>query len=174
VAVLTGWALAVAGPVAGGTTIVNTGTAAFQNEVSVAQIPVAASVNFIVQANPVVAVVKTSNPPVGIHGQRIEYLLKVTYPQLGGVCGDDSPANAVSLTDTVPAGMTYVVNSTSVSIDNGATYGLGTDAVDGTDVPGVAAVSFSSNQVRVTFTAPLTECTTGAATRVVKFSVTVN
>lgn len=168
------FALAAARPVSGGSTIVNTGTATFQNDDSIVQLPVTAAVNFTVQANPVVQVVKTRLPAFGVKNQRVEYSLAVTYPQLGAVCGDDSPAAGVSLTDTIPAGMTYVVNSTSVSVDNGATFSLGTDAADGVDVPGVANVTFAANQVRVLFVNPLPECTGGATTRVVKFAVTVN
>lgn len=161
-------------PVAAGTVILNQGTASVQNEANVAQPAVVATVNFTVQANPALAIRKTANPPVGVTGQRAEYTLAMTYPQIGASCGDDSPAAGVSLTDTIPAGMTYVANSTSVSVDNGATFGLGTDAADGTDVPGIAAVTFSANRVTVTFIAPVAECATGAATRVVKFAVTVN
>ncbi len=147
-------------------TITNAGTAIYQNEANVAQTPVVATVNFTQKANPVLVIVKTASAPSGASGSRLEYSLALTYPQIGGACGDDSNAVSVTVTDTIPAGMTYVAASTSVSIDNGTTFTLGTGPN--------ATVSFAANQVQVTFTNPIAECTTGAATRVVKFAVTVN
>jgi hypothetical protein len=154
--------------------ITNAGSIIYQNEALVAQPPTVATVAFSAKSNPVLAVVKTANSASGAPGQRVEYSLALTYPQIGGVCGDDSNAVTVTLTDTVPAGMTYVVNSTSVSVDNGTTFGLGTDAVDGVDVAGIASVSLVAGRVQVTFVNPVLECATGATTRIVKFAVTVN
>jgi len=169
-----GLAVLPAAPGGSSTSITNAGTVIAQNEANVAQPPVVATVVFTAKANPVLAVVKTSNLAAGAPGQLVEYALALTYPQIGGVCGDDSSAVGVTLTDTIPAGMTYVANSSSVSVDNGTTFGLGTDAVDGTDVAGIAAVSFVSGQVRVTFLNAIPECAAGATTRIVKFTVTVN
>lgn len=157
-------------PAGASSTITNNGSAIYNNESAAAQPPVVGTATVTVKANPVLTVVKTANPATAASGATVEYALTLAYPQIGGACGDDSNAVGVTLTDTIPAGMTYAVNSTSVSVDGGATYGLITDGGSNAN----ASVNFVSNQVRVTFTNPIVECTTGATARVVKFRVTVN
>lgn len=163
-------ALLAPSPAAAATTITNEGSAIYNNEGGTAQPPVVGSAVFTVKGNPVLTVAKTATPNTAPSGSTVEYALTLAYPQIGGACGDDSNAVGVTLTDTVPAGMTYVANSTSVSVDGGTTYGLVTDGGSNAN----AAVNFVANQVRVTFTNPIVECSTGATSRVVKFRVTVN
>ena len=164
------------------TVITNTGTANYTNEAAVAQAAVNGSTVFTVALNPVLTVVKTRDIGKGQSGQVVTFEIRVAYPRKADVlllCGDDSDALTVNITDAVPAGMTYVANSIKISTNNGGAYGAaGTDASDGVDASG-----FDVSSVAGTVTAKLgtiiegtgdAACTGVGTTRVVQFKVTVN
>jgi hypothetical protein len=150
----------------GASTITNQGTVHYQNEAGAAMLPEVATALFGLKDNPILAVAKARNPISGPSGTTVTYNLTVTYPQLGGSCGDDSAAQNVTLTDTVPAGMTFAgANGTAIdySIDNGISW----TPMTATNYDG------ATGQIRVPM-GTIPECTTGASSRVVRFNVTVN
>jgi len=164
------------------TTITNTGTVNYTNEALAAQAAVNGSTVFTVSLNPVLTVVKTRDIGKGQTGQVVTFEIRVAYPRKADVlllCGDDSDALTVNITDAVPVGMTYVPASIKVSTNNGGAFGpAGTDASDGVDASG-----FDVSSVAGTVTAKLgtiiegtgdAACTGIATTRVVQFKVTVN
>jgi len=132
------------------TTITNTATANYNNEAAVAQTAVTGSTTFTAQSDPVLAVVKTGDKAAGPSTTVVTWRVRVAYPQIADIpliCGDDSKATSVAITDPIPAGFTYVAGSIRVSADNGATFGaFGTDAVDGVDASGYN-VSFGGGTV---------------------------
>ena len=156
------------------TVISNTGTANYENEWSSAQAPVTSSTEFLVADNPVLTVVKTHDKVGKQHsGDVVTFEIRVAYPQIGGVCGDDSNAVNTVITDAIPATMTKVNNSIQVSTDNGSTFGsAGTDAADGVDASGYN-VSIVAGTLSTTL-GTIAECTSGATTLVIRFQATVN
>jgi hypothetical protein len=150
----------------GASTITNQGTVHYTNEAGTLMVPQVASADFGLKDNPVLTVAKARNPISGPSGTNVTYTLTVEYPQLGGSCGDDSAAQNVTLTDTVPAGMTFAgADGTAVeySIDGGTSW----TNMSATNYDG------ATGQIRVPM-GTIPECTTGAAARVVRFHVTVN
>ena len=116
------------------TTITNTATANFNNEAAVAQTAVLGSTTFTAQSDPVLAVVKTGDKASGPSGTVVTWQIRVAYPRIADVpliCGDDSKATSVVITDPIPAGFTYSAGTLRVSNDNGATFSAATDAVGG-------------------------------------------
>lgn len=156
------------------TVISNTGTANYENEWSSAMAPVISTTEFLVADNPVLTVVKTHDKTGKQHsGDVVTFEIRVAYPQLGGTCGDDSNAVNTVITDAIPATMTKVNDSIQISTDNGATFGaVGTDAADGVDASGYN-VSIVAGNLSVAL-GTVAECTSGAATRVIRFQATVN
>jgi len=149
----------------GASTITNQGTVHYQNEAGTLMLPQVASVDFGLKDNPVLAVAKSRNPVSGPSGTVVTYILSVTYPQLGAGCGDDSAAQGVTLTDTVPAGMTFAgADGTAIeyTVDNVTWTPMTATNYDG-----------ASGQIRIPM-GTIPECTTGAAARQVRFNVTVN
>jgi hypothetical protein len=103
----------------------NTATANFNNEAGVAQTAVLGATTFTGQSNPVLAVVKTGDKAAGPAGTVVTWKIKVTYPRIADVplvCGDDSQAQSVVITDPIPAGFTYSANSVEVSTDDGGSW----------------------------------------------------
>jgi len=162
--------------------ITNTGTVNYTNEAAVAQAAVVGNTVFTVSLNPVLTVVKTRDIGKGQSGQVVTFEIRVAYPRKTDVlllCGDDSDALTVNITDAIPAGMTYVASSIKVSTDNGGAFSpAGTDASDGVDASG-----YDVSSVAGLVTAKLgtiiegtgdAACTGVATTRVVQFKVTIN
>jgi len=157
--------------------ISNTGSAAFENEWSVAQAAVTGSTEFLVSLNPVLTVVKTHDKVGKQHSTDVvTFDIRVAYPKIvdgPGLCGDDSNAVNTVITDAIPATMTKVNDSIQISTDNGATFGpVGTDAVDGVDTSGYN-VSIVAGTLSATL-GTIVECTSGASTIVIRFQATVN
>jgi len=149
----------------GASTITNQGTVHYQNEAGAAMLPEVATALFGLKDNPVLTVAKVRSPISGPSGTNVTYTLTVEYPQLGGSCGDDSAAQNVTLTDTVPAGMTFAgANGTAIeyTVDNVTWTPMTATNYDG-----------ASGQIRIPM-GTIPECTTGAAARQVRFHVTVN
>jgi hypothetical protein len=116
------------------TTITNTATANFNNEALVAQTAVLGSTTFTAQSDPVLAVLKTGDVSSGPKGTVVTWRIRVAYPRVTDVpliCGDDSKAQSVVITDPIPAGFTYNAGTLRVSNDDGATFSAATDAVGG-------------------------------------------
>jgi len=118
------------------TVITNTGYIDFTNEAAVAQTAVVGNTVFVVAANPVLAVAKTRDVARGPAGTIVTYQIKVTYPQLGTACDDDSAAKNIIVRDTIPAGLKYIAGAGNfrVSYDNGGSWAnlsVGADADEG-------------------------------------------
>jgi hypothetical protein len=112
----------------------NTATANYNNEAAVAQPPVLGTVGFTGQSNPVLAVVKTGDKASGPSGTVVTWQVRVSYPRVADVplvCGDDSKAQSVVITDPIPAGFTYNANSVDVSTDDGGTWTPVADGASG-------------------------------------------
>lgn len=128
--------------------LTNTASVNYQNSNATAQPAAVGSTTFTSVSDPVLAVVKTANTTAGGPGTVVTWTIKVTYPRqiLGGVdpglCGDDSIAQNVVVSDPIPAGFTYVAGTMTLSIDGGAPTAL-TDASD------VDAGSFGAGTVSV-------------------------
>jgi hypothetical protein len=130
------------------TVITNTATANFKNEAAQAQPSVNGSTVFTSQSEPVLSVVKTGDKAQGPVGTIVTWTIRVAYPKLaggGGLCGDDSKATNVVITDPVPAGFLHVANSTEVSTDDGTTW---TGVNDGSSGNGFT-VAFAGTTVTV-------------------------
>lgn len=164
------------------TVITNTGAVNYNNEAAQAQAAVTGSTVFTVALDPVLTVVKTRDIGKGRSGQVVTFQIRVAYPRQADaltLCGDDSDAVGASVTDAIPAGMTYVPASIKVSMDNGGTFSLsGTDASDGVDASGFN-VSFGGGTVTAILGTIIegtgdAACTGVGTTRVVQFQVTVN
>jgi len=136
------------------TTITNEGTAHYTNEASTAMTPVVGSVAFTKMDNPVLTVVKTRDVASGLPGDTVTYTVTISYPQIGPSAGDDSLAQNISFTDTIPSGMTFL-NDGSATIDGGVFSGTNFDG--------------GSTQVRV----PLGDLDE-TQSHVIVFKVTVN
>lgn len=132
------------------TTITNNVTVDFNNEAGQIQTAATGSTTFTAQSDPVLAVVKTGDKAAGPAGTVVTWHIRVAYPRITdalNLCGDDSQATSVVVTDAVPAGFTYNPGSIRVSADDGATFGAaGTDASDGIDASGYD-VSFAGTTV---------------------------
>jgi len=165
------------------TVITNTGTANYQNEAAQAQAAVNSSTVFTVAVDPVLTVVKTRDIGKGKTGTVVTYEIRVAYPRVADaltICGDDSNAVATTITDAIPAGMTFVNNSMRVSTNNGAAWSAyGTNASDGVEVGSGYDLRYAAG----TMTAILgtivegtgdAACAGVATTLVVQFQVTVN
>lgn len=135
------------------TVITNEGTAHYTNESSTAMTPVTGSVDFTKKDNPVLTVVKTRDIATGMPGDTVTYTVTISYPQIGASAGDDSAAQNITFTDTIPTGMTFL--------------GVADATLDG-DV--LSATNFASNQVRV----PLGTIAEAGTARVIVFKVTVD
>jgi len=128
--------------------LTNTASVNYANSNNTAQPAATGSTTFTSVSDPVLAVVNTANTTSGGPGTVVTWTIKVTYPKLvlgapdPGLCGDDSIAKNVVVTDPIPAGFTYVPGSITLSIDGGAPAGL-SDAAD------VDAGSFAANTVTV-------------------------
>jgi len=165
------------------TVITNTGTANFDNESAVAQTAVTGSTVFTVAANPVLSVVKTRDIGKGQSGTVVTYQIRVSYPRVADVlllCGDDSNAVNTTITDLIPAGMTYNIGTIRVSNDNGATWLVATDGSDGVEVISGYDIDFGITTAG-TITAKLgtiieglgdVACAGVASTKVIEFKVT--
>ncbi|MEK7474567.1 MAG: hypothetical protein AAB152_02930 [Candidatus Coatesbacteria bacterium] len=132
-------AMAVAAVMAAGaaqavTTITNTASANFTNEAAVAQTAVTGSTTFTAQSDPVLSVIKTGDKAAGPSGTVVTWRVRVAYPRVADVplvCGDDSKAQGVVITDPIPAGFTYSAGTLRVSNDDAVTFSVATDAVGG-------------------------------------------
>lgn len=128
----------------------NTGTGNYLNEAGQLMLTVTATANFTGQSNPALAIVKTSAPIAGPSGTIVTWHMRVSYPRIADaalVCGDDSKAKTVVISDVVPIGFTYIAATIKVSADDGVTFGAaGTDAADGVDASGYD-VSLVTNTV---------------------------
>jgi len=108
------------------TILTNTASVNYDNSNNTAQAAAVGSTTFTSVSDPVLAVVKTANTTSGGPGTVVTWTVKVTYPKqvLGlpdpGLCGDDSIAKNVVMTDPIPVGFTYVPNSITLSVDGGA------------------------------------------------------
>jgi hypothetical protein len=133
-------AMLTAGAAHAVTTITNTATANYNNAAAIAQTAVNGSTTFTAQSDPVLAVVKTGDKAQGPKGTVVTWHVRISYPRIADVpliCGDDSKAQGVVVTDPIPAGFTYNAGTIKVSTDDGVTFGAaGTDAVDGVDASG--------------------------------------
>ena len=123
-------------------TVTNTGSLDFTNEASVAQPRQENTANFDRQSNPVLAVDKKiwdstfttdlTGTQIAI-GTAVGYEITITYPKVVDsydICGDDSAAQNIVFTDTIPTEITYQADSVEVSI-NGAAFVGKTDIADG-------------------------------------------
>ena len=122
------------------TSVTNTASANYKSETGIAQTAVTGSTNFGVSSDPVLSVVKTGDVSKGPKGTVVTWQIRVSYPRIAdtdGVCGDDSKAQSVVVTDPIPAGFTYNPGTIKVSVNDGSTFGLaGTDASDSVDASG--------------------------------------
>lgn len=106
--------------------LTNTASVNYANSNNTAQPAATGSTTFTSVSDPVLAVVKTANTASGGPGTVVTWTIKVTYPKLvlgapdPGLCGDDSIAKNVVVTDPIPAGFTYVPSSITLSVDGGA------------------------------------------------------
>jgi len=144
------FALAVFAPLASqaAVTITNTGYVEFTNEAAVVQAPVFGNTVFVVAANPVLALVKTRDVARGPAGTVVTYQIKVTYPQLGTDCTDDSAAKNVIVRDTIPTGLKFrnsVATDFRVSYNNGTSWTNVTPAYAGGD--DVGDISIGTNDI---------------------------
>lgn len=152
-------------------TITNAGTAHFQDDAAGSQPPVTATAVYTVKANPVVRIRKTVSPPSAVRGAQVEFFLTVRYSQTGTACGDDSVATSVFVYDTIPAGLTYVPLSASLSSDGGLTY----SSLTATNFnPAGPAVTVPLGSLNECSDGASPGCGPGGCARVVKFRVTVN
>jgi len=110
------------------------------------------TVDFTKKDNPVLSVVKIGLPATGMPGDTITYTVTISYPQIGGTAGDDSAAQNITFTDTIPTGMAFL--------------GVANATLDGLVL---SATNFASNQVRV----PLGTIVEAGTARVIVFKVTV-
>ena len=133
----------------------NTGVANFQNGSGTAQPAVNGVGTFYRQSNPVLAVTKKiwddvahttdlTNANLAI-GTAIVYEITITYPKfvdVADVCGDDSIAQAIVITDAIPTQVTYTAGTLALSENGGAFGGLsdGADADAGEVVAGTVTV----------------------------------
>ena len=162
---------------AASTVITNTGYIDFANEASVAQTAVTGNTVFVVAANPVLAVAKTASTNRGAPGAIVTYQIKVTYPQLGTACDDDSNAKNVYVRDTIPAGLKFFAGAGNfrVSYDNGGSW---TDLSVGVDADAGDIVVGANDIVTVNLTT-LTDLAEGEGTcvpgtaRIVEFKAQV-
>jgi len=159
------------------TQVCNEGTVNYANSIDTAQTPVtSAKACFDRVSNPVLTIVKTVDKPAPAIGETVTYTITVRYPKIADVasiCGDDSIAKNIVITDVLPAGITYVANSITLN-ENGAGAAPVADAV---------AWNGGTNTVTVGAAAPLitnmnegdgdAACAAGN-TRVITFQATVN
>ena len=110
--------------------VCNTATGNYNNSAAVVQAAVNGSTCFTAQSNPILSIVKTRNPGTGAPGTNVTFDIKVTYPKIVDVplvCGDDSTATSVVITDPIPSGangFTYVggAGTLQLSTDNGGSF----------------------------------------------------
>ncbi len=153
------------------TTVTNEGTADFQDDGAMPQPPVTAAVPLTAKSNPVIRLRKTVSPPSAVRGAQVEFFLTVRYSQTGTACGDDSLATNVLVYDTIPAGLTFVPMSASLSGDGGLTYSL----LSATNFnPAGPAVTVPLGTLNECSDGVFPGCAAGGCARVVKFRVTVN
>ncbi len=107
------------------TIITNTGYVDYTNEASAAQPVALGATAFTVAANPILSVAKTRDVGRGPSGTITTFTIKVTYPQIGADCTDDSNAMGIILRDTLPAGLEFASAEPTpfrVSYDNGGSW----------------------------------------------------
>lgn len=160
------------------TQITNTATVNYDNEAAVAQTPATGATTYAAESDPLLSVLKTATIGSGPSGTVETFVIKVTYPKISDVeniCGDDSDADSVVVTDLVPVGFTYLASSLKLSVDNGTSF---TDLTDGGgDDEGDYDVT-TSGTVTVSL-GTLTEgtgdevgCSSGATARIITFQAT--
>ncbi len=157
------------------TTVTNTATANYKNEAAVAQAAQVGSTVFSAKSDPVLSVVKTRNVGSGPAGTVVIWTIKVTYPRIADiplVCGDDSNATNVVVTDPIPAAFTYNAGTLEYSTDNGTTFNPNTDVADG-DALSIAAGVVTANIGTMTEGQGDAACTAGTAI-LFRFATTKN
>ena len=158
------------------TQITNTATVNYNNEAAIAQTAVTGSTTYAAKSDPLLTVLKTREVGSGPSGTIETFVIKVTYPQISDVesiCGDDSDADSVVVTDPIPAGFTFVGGSLALSTNNGTSSAYLTDETSGDD----AGDYDLSNAGAITVSlGTLTEgtgdeagCASGATARIVYF-----
>ena len=103
----------------------NTATANYNNEAGQAQTAVLGATTFTSQSNPLLTVVKTGDKSSGPVGTVVTWTVRISYPRIADiplVCGDDSQAKGVVITDPIPAAFNYNAGSVEVSTNDGATW----------------------------------------------------
>jgi hypothetical protein len=157
-------------------TITNTGTVNFDNEAGTPQTAVSGSTTFTAESDPILVVVKTRDVGSGPSGTTVTFQIKVTYPQIADtalLCGDDSDADSVVMTDAIPAGFTYDGETMRLSVNNGSTW---TNLTDADDSPTDEA-NYSGGTITVGL-GTLTEgmgdaaCGMAGAARIIEFQAT--
>lgn len=160
------------------TQITNTATVNYDNEAAVAQTPATGSTTYAAESDPLLTVLKTRAVGSGPSGTVETFSIKVTYPQIVDatlLCGDDSDADSVVVTDPIPAGFTYVASSLELSTNNGSSYTSLTDGGDADagdyNVTNAGAITVSLGTL-TEGTGDETGCSSGATARIVRFQAT--
>lgn len=75
------------------------------------------------KSNPTLTVTKTVSNPTPAIGDTVTYTITVRYPKVtdvAAVCGDDSSARTIVVSDVLPVEVTYAPNSITLSENGGA------------------------------------------------------
>lgn len=118
------------------TNICNTAYVDFENEANTPITPgmTTGSTCFAAESDPVLVIEKINTGAVsGGSGTTINWEITTYYPKISDIenlCGDDSNALNVTISDPIPAAFTYVPGTLEVSTDNGGTWTPLTDAAD--------------------------------------------
>ena len=128
--------------------VCNTATGNYNNSAAVVQAAVIGSTCFTAQSNPILVIDKTRSPGNGAPGTNVTFDIKVTYPKIVDgplVCGDDSTATSVVITDPIPSGaggFSYVggAGTLQLSTDNGGTFVDKTAVADADELSVVGAM----------------------------------
>ncbi len=164
--------------------VCNTATGNYNNSAAAVQPAVNGSTCFTAQSNPILVIDKTRSPGNGAPGTNVTFDIRVTYPKLvppavpvtdPGVCGDDSTATSVVITDPVSvADFTYVPGSLLLSTDNGTSFVAKSDAADADELSySLITNILTGNLGTLTEGTGGAGCTPGAA-RIIRFQVTKN